>query len=140
VVVGIAVALFVTFTVLRIGIRSLAFNKEATDTTRELVSRRTRLITNPFTIPAHSKMFFTFGVSQPTGATLTGTFDIYGGGRDVAVSLTDVNNFPVFNYGRMFGQGQISQKLRQGQYRLVFDNGFSLVTPKSVTPNLALEF
>jgi hypothetical protein len=140
VVLGVAVALCVMLMLIGSAVHSLASNKEATEAITAVVSRRIRIIASPFTIPARSNTFFTFNVSQPTGATLSGTFDIYGGGHDIAVSLTDANNVPVINFGRMFGRGEISQRLPQGQYRLVFNNGFSLLTPKSVTPDLALEF
>jgi S1-C subfamily serine protease len=95
---------------------------------------------NSLTVQPRQLAWFNFTVSARTGATLAGTFEISGGNRDVGVSLNSVNGERLASFGRMTSEGRISQHLSPGQYRLVFDNSFSLITAKSVTPDLALEY
>jgi S1-C subfamily serine protease len=94
---------------------------------------------NSFSVRPRTSTWFTFTVNQPMGAMLTGTYEINGGGRDVNVYLTMITDAPVTSYGRVIGEGRISQHVAPGQYKLVFDNRFSMMTAKSVTPDLGVE-
>ena len=137
--IGLMIGLWALCLVIFNGMEYL--NRHRTDAERapEPFHRRQSLINKTFTVPAGNAMWFSFDVAQGAGVTLTGTLEFYGGRRDVAVSLTDTNDMPVTNFGRMIGTGRISQHLPPGQYKLMFDNRFSLVTPKIVTPNVVLE-
>lgn len=99
-----------------------------------------RFSTSSFVVGPRRQTFFTFSVTPPTGALLTGTFEIEGAGRDLNVMLTDINGTAIRNFGRQIGEGRINEHLPRGQYRLSFDNGFSIFSAKSVIPDLGVEF
>jgi hypothetical protein len=75
------------------------------------------------------------------GAVLEGSYEIRGGtGNDVAVVLTTSDSRVLLNSGRVSGWGQIKVPLPRGSYVLYFNNQFSLLASKSVSPDLSLVF
>jgi len=97
--------------------------------------------TNTFTVPARNGWKITFNVPMQQGAVLEGSYEVRGGtGNDVAVVLTTSDNRVLLNSGRVSGSGQIKTPLSRGSYVLYFNNQFSLLASKSVSPDLNLVF
>jgi S1-C subfamily serine protease len=92
-------------------------------------------------VPARQATTLQFVVAQQQGATLEGSYTISGGmGRDAGVWIVGPNNNVVVNSGRVSGYGQVKQKLAPGQYSIVFDNRFSMMSGKSISPDLRLVY
>jgi hypothetical protein len=106
-----------------------------------------------FTIPAGSTNSFIFDV--PSGAynvSIKGHFSATGGtGNDIDALLLTADDYVNWQNGHTFqtlyNSGQVTQetvnvKLPEdgGKYYFVFNNKFSLFTPKAVQANLAMTF
>ena len=92
-------------------------------------------------VPARNAMQLSFTVNGQQGAVLEGTYTITGGsGRDVGVVLSGPNGSVIVNSGRVAGFGQFKQRLQRGKYTIVFDNRFSTLSSKSVSPDLKLTY
>jgi S1-C subfamily serine protease len=92
-------------------------------------------------VPARNAMQLSFTVNGQQGAVLEGTYTITGGsGRDVGVALSGPNGSVIVNSGRVAGFGQFKQRLQRGKYTIVFDNRFSTLSSKSVSPDLKLTY
>lgn len=90
-------------------------------------------------VPARNAMQLSFTVNGQQGAVLEGTYTITGGsGRDVGVALAGPNGSVIVNSGRVAGFGQFKQRLPRGKYTILFDNRFSALSSKSVSPDLKL--
>jgi hypothetical protein len=82
-----------------------------------------------------------FTVAGQQGAMLEGTYTITGGaGRDVGVMLVGAGGVTLLNSGRVSGTGQIKRQLPRGSYAILFDNRFSNLSAKSVSPDLKLSY
>ena len=90
-------------------------------------------------VPARNATQLSFTVNGQQGAVLEGTYTITGGsGRDVGVALAGPNGSVIVNSGRVAGFGQFKQRLPRGKYTILFDNRFSTLSSKSVSPDLKL--
>jgi S1-C subfamily serine protease len=90
-------------------------------------------------VPARNAMQLSFTVNGQQGALLEGTYTITGGsGRDVGVLLAGSGGSVIVNSGRVAGFGQFRQRLARGRYTILFDNRFSTLSSKSVSPDLKL--
>jgi len=90
-------------------------------------------------VPARNAMQLSFTVNGQQGALLEGTYTITGGsGRDVGVLLAGSSGSVIVNSGRVAGVGQFKQRLARGRYTILFDNRFSTLSSKSVSPDLKL--
>ncbi len=90
-------------------------------------------------VPARNAMQLSFTVNGQRGALLEGTYTITGGsGRDVGVLLAGSGGSVIVNSGRVAGFGQFRQRLARGRYTILFDNRFSTLSSKSVSPDLKL--
>jgi hypothetical protein len=67
--------------------------------------------------------------------TITGSF-----GADLAVSLVRSNGSVIVNSGTVSGFGKFKQRLAKGVYFISFDNGVSLLSQRSVSPDLKLTY
>jgi hypothetical protein len=107
---------------------------------REATRTELPLAGSTFEVPPRHQYRLSFMVPGQ-GADLQGDFRIIGGfGRDVVVTLLSANGGVVSNLGRVSGQGEVHQHLMAGRYLLAFDNGFSLLAAKSVTPDIKLVY
>jgi hypothetical protein len=96
---------------------------------------------NTFVVPARNGMKLPFLVRGEEGAVLEGTYAVRGGtGSDVQVTVVDSQNRTILDSGRVRGFGQIRQQLGRGNYSLMFDNRFSVLSPKSVSADLKLTY
>ena len=92
-------------------------------------------------VPARNMMQLPFTVAGQQGAMLEGTYTITGGaGRDVGVMLVGAGGVTLLNSGRVSGTGQIKRQLPRGSYAILFDNRFSNLSAKSVSPDLKLSY
>jgi len=92
-------------------------------------------------VPARNAMQISFIVNGQQGAVLEGTYTIAGGsGRDVGVALAGPSGSVIVNSGRVAGFGQFKQRLPRGKYTILFDNRFSTLSSKSVSPDLKLVY
>jgi len=99
------------------------------------------LMSSTIMVPARSAMQLRFTVIGQQGAVLEGTYTITGGtGRDVSVRLVGAGGLMILNSGRVSGSGQIQRRLPRGSYAIIFDNGFSNFSAKSVSPDLKLSY
>jgi hypothetical protein len=99
------------------------------------------LMSSTIMVPARSAMQLPFTVIGQQGAVLEGTYTITGGtGRDVSVRLVGAGGVMILNSGRVSGSGQIQRRLPKGSYAIIFDNGFSNFSAKSVSPDLKLSY
>jgi S1-C subfamily serine protease len=90
-------------------------------------------------VPARNAMQLSFTVNGQQGALLEGTYTIPGGsGGDVGVLLAGSSGSVIVNSGRVAGVGQFKQRLARGRYTILFDNRFSTLSSKSVSPDLKL--
>ena len=98
-----------------------------------------RLPGSTLAVPAHNVARLNINVPGQQGAVLEGTYTVNGGtGNDVEVALVTSDNRVVFNSGRVKAYGQVKQRLPRGTYSLIFNNGFSTFSSKSVSPDLKL--
>jgi hypothetical protein len=82
---------------------------------------------------------FNITVGGQQGAVLVGNYSIRGGaGSDLAVYMKASDGRAIFDSGRVKSHSQIKQRLAMGAYTLFFDNRFSAVSSKSVSPDLNL--
>lgn len=96
---------------------------------------------NTFMVGARSGTRIPIVVPIPQGGVLEGRYEIQGGAGDLDVALlTAGEERSIINSGRVFGTGQIKVRLPMGQYSLVFSNQFSILTPKSVSPEFRLSY
>jgi hypothetical protein len=130
--------------------REVRGETEGSDPSR-LYTRSTGDVT--FAVPAggfHSYRFVVpFGM--PDQATLKGEFSVAGSNRNVEVYVLNEGDyvawrngyttFMFYNSGRV-AQGGMKLSLRSdpGTYYLVFNNRFSLATPKAIRANLSLSY
>ena len=92
-------------------------------------------------VPARNATQLSFTVNGQQGAVLEGTYTITGGsGRDVGVLLAGPGGSVIVNSGRVSGFGQFKQRLPRGKYAVLFDNRFSTLSSKSVSPDLKLTY
>jgi hypothetical protein len=99
------------------------------------------LMSSTIVVPARRAMQLPFTVIGQQGAVLEGTYTVTGGaGRDVSVRLVGAGGVMILNSGRVSGFGQIQRQLPKGSYAIIFDNGFSNFTAKSVSPDLKLSY
>lgn len=105
------------------------------------------------TVNAHSLAWYTFVVS-PNASTvaINGHFTATGGiGNDIIAYITDEDGLANLKNGHRARVYYNSQKVTQsaistalpsapGTYYLVFDNRFSLITPKAVQVNVTLSY
>jgi S1-C subfamily serine protease len=90
-------------------------------------------------VPARNSVTFNIPVVGQQGAVLVGNYSIRGGvGNDVAVYMKASDGRVIFDSGRVKSFGQIKQRLGMGAYTLVFDNRFSALSSKSISPSLRL--
>ena len=104
------------------------------------------LVNNVVSVPAHGSTHYEFTLTR--NALVSGDFRAFGGaGNDVIVLVMDADSYVNWTNGHQVrvyynsGQetvGHMSVMLSPGDYYLVFDNGFSLVTPKSVEAHVNL--
>jgi hypothetical protein len=107
---------------------------------RESTRVEAQLAGTTFQVPPRRQSRLSFTVPSQ-GADLQGDFRVSGGlGNDVAVTLLSANGAYVSNLGRVSGSGEVHQHLTGGRYVLAFDNGFSLLAAKSVTPDIKLVY
>jgi len=93
------------------------------------------------TVAARNAVQLPFTVNGQQGAMLEGTYSISGGsGRDLGVALVGAGGAVIVNSGRVSGYGQFKQRLQRGAYAVIFDNGFSTFSSKSVSPDLRLTY
>jgi hypothetical protein len=99
-----------------------------------------------FVVDPGSYRHWAFEVSR--SARVFGQFRAQGGGNDIRVLLIDENEFENFRNGRdvrsyytsgQVSAGQMDLRLRYGRYVLIFDNGFSPYSSKTIRSNLQLE-
>lgn len=93
------------------------------------------------TVKAGGYTWFDYSFNQPT--TLKGRFRAQGGGRnDIEVYIMDDDNFENWKNGNQantyYNSGRVTVAnfnvtLPKGNYHLVFNNKFSVITPKAVT-------
>jgi S1-C subfamily serine protease len=92
-------------------------------------------------VPARNAAQLSFAVNGQQGALLEGTYTVTGGsGRDVGVLLAGPGGSVIVNSGRVSGFGQFKQRLPRGKYTILFDNRFSTLSSKSVSPDLKLTY
>ena len=105
----------------------------------------------PFSVNANSYVYFEFDVPQNAQkARLIGSFEAIGGsGNDVQVIVVDQIGFTNFQNGHQFRTPYSTQRIttdtinvsmRPGHFYLVFNNKFSLLTPKAVTVDIELQY
>lgn len=97
------------------------------------------------TVPAHMARKFPFSVPPDRIAVIEGTFNIHGGsGNDIAWRLDQIppggQPIPVIPMARYSSQCAIKQNLPAGSYALVFDNGFSTLSGKTLTGDVSLKY
>jgi S1-C subfamily serine protease len=98
------------------------------------------LIGSTLQVPPRRQMRFSFTVPSQ-GADLQGDYRVAGGlGNDVSVMLLNIDGAVIANLGRVSAYGEVHQLLAQGRYVLAFDNGFSLLATKTVTPDVKLVY
>jgi hypothetical protein len=69
-----------------------------------------------------------------TGQTIEGSFDVVGGNSDIGFRLRTPDGGSLVSIGRVAGSYSFRYTASlDGTYALVFDNSFSLLTPKNVT-------
>ncbi len=107
-----------------------------------------RLTKETFTVAPGSYKYFRFNASE-NGAKVSGKFRAEGGsGNDIEVFLLDEDGFEnyrnghdtktYYNSGRVT-VGRINVRLGEGEYYLVFNNGFSSFSNKVVTSDIFIE-
>lgn len=100
-------------------------------------------------VEASSYQGYSFTVPV-NGATIKGSFlTSGGGGNDIAVYIFDKNNYInwqnghesqiYYNSGKIT-TGDINQILPSGVYYLVYDNGFSILTPKEIRTDVSYSY
>jgi len=104
------------------------------------------LVVNPVpsdtvSVAAGNSVTFRLTVGGQQGAVLMGSYAIRGGsGNDLAVSMKASDGRVIFDSGRVKSFGQVKQRLAMGAYTLIFDNRFSALSSKSVSPDLKLVY
>ncbi len=107
------------------------------------------LTAQAFTVEASQYRYFPFRVpSETRSLQVAGRFRAQGGsGNDIQVLLLDEDGFENYKNGHGTGTyynsgrvtvGRVNVRLAPGQYYLVFNNSYSLVTNKAVTSDIAL--
>jgi hypothetical protein len=107
---------------------------------------REALTPESFPVPAGQIQYYTFTLTG-TGRVV-GKFEATGGsGNDIAVVITDTDNFENWKNGHQarvnyqsgkITVGNINTNLGPGTYYLAFSNAFSALTAKTVTSNIVL--
>jgi hypothetical protein len=113
----------------------------------------TQTIDTAFTVPRLSDKAYRFAI--PAGAreaTLQGHFTATGGsGNDIEVWVMNDDGFanwqnkhlvtPIYNSGKVT-QGTVNVSLSDdaGTYYLIFNNRYSLISPKAVQDNVSLQY
>lgn len=107
------------------------------------------LVPNAFTIKASHYSWYEFNVSgQYRNAYVSGRFEVSGGQRnDVEVFILDPDAFTNWQNGHSVNTwynsgritvGNINVPLMPGKYFLVFNNNFSILSPKAISANINL--
>jgi len=123
------------------------------------IARRPTLVTAPVVVDSaltvNARSFSWYAFTIPAGATtvsLNGHFAATGGtGNDIQVYVLDEDGFANFKNGHnartFYNSGRATQSPigavlpnAPGNYYLVFDNRFSLLTPKAVAVNATLRY
>ena len=110
---------------------------------------RSVIVNTAFTVKAGDARFWSFRVGT-NGAAIVGRFRAEGGGgNDIRCLILDGDSFENWRNGHRvptyYDSGKITVskvnvKLGQGEYVLVFDNTFSVVTSKAVTANVEMQW
>jgi hypothetical protein len=110
------------------------------------ISQREPLTPESFTVPAGQIQYYTFTLTG--SGRVVGRFEASGGtGNDIEAVITDADNFENWKNGhqaRVMYQsgkttvGNINTLLGPGTYYLAFNNGFSVVTAKTITSSIVL--
>lgn len=153
VLVGLGIILLLVFARILVHRNTMPLLKQMA-TVRVPPQPREETITNTaFTVKANGYLYYRFTVApDAANVWVDGNFSASGGsGNDIEVYLMDEdafvnwqNNHPVrtfYNSGRLT-QGKIYAGLppRAGTYYLVFNNNFSLITPKAVQASATLHY
>ena len=104
------------------------------------------LVNNVVSVPADGSTHYEFTLTR--NALVSGDFRAFGGaGNDIIVLVMGADSYVNWTNGHQVrvyynsGQetvGHLSVMLSPGDYYLVFDNNFSLITPKSVEAHVNL--
>lgn len=118
-----------------------------------LTPHRVTIGTGALTVAADGFMYYTLSVpSNATQVNIQGRFSATGGsGSDIEVYVLDQDEFinwrnghPVrtfYNSGKVtVGTVNVTLPSGAGSYYLVFDNGFSLLTPKAVQEDITMTY
>lgn len=108
----------------------------------------TPLATGAFTVGAGQHRYWRFVVSNR--ATISGKFQAQGGsGNDIEVFILNEDGYinfknghstPTFYNSNRATVGTINITLGAGVYYLVFNNGYSLMTPKAVQTTIGIQY
>lgn len=111
----------------------------------------TSIITGDFYIEPEEYRYYPFTIPEEWGVVrVTGSFSSSGGGgNDVSVHITDYNGFLNFHNGHAlkgwYHSGKVTAdsldvSLGPGDYYLIFSNVFSLVSAKTVSSSIGIEY
>jgi hypothetical protein len=110
---------------------------------------RAVIVNTAFTVKAGDAKFWTFRVGSD-GASVVGRFRAEGGGgNDIKCLVLDADSFENWRNGHRVKTYYNSEKitvaninvnLPQGEYVLVFDNTYSVLTNKAVTANVEMRW
>lgn len=156
-VLGVAVIISLGKTAQEAARSKLRFNGSGTDSTaayslpKVTIPHSQPLVGKAFTVGANSYIWFEFEIpSNAEAARIAGSFEAQGGsGNDVQVILTDSQGFTNFQNGHSFRSPYSTQKittdtfnvpLSPGRYYLIFNNRFSVFTPKAVSAEIDLHW
>jgi S1-C subfamily serine protease len=93
-----------------------------------------------FTVPPGRVVPYAINVPQQ-GGTLSGSYTVSGGvGNDVIVSIVGPDQKLVVQPSLVKLLGTVNLRFAGGRYLLVFDNRRSLVSAKSISPSLTLQY
>ena len=108
---------------------------------------RVVIVNTAFTVKAGDAKYWTFGVGND-GANVIGRFRAEGGsGNDIKCLILDADSFENWRNGHRVRTYYNSEKitvaninvnLPQGEYVLVFDNTYSVLTNKAITANVEM--
>ena len=110
---------------------------------------RAVIVNTAFTVKAGDAKYWTFRVGSD-GANVVGRFRAEGGsGNDIKCLIVDADSFENWRNGHRVKTYYNSEKitvaninvnLPQGEYVLVFDNTYSVLTNKAVTANVEMRW
>jgi hypothetical protein len=107
------------------------------------------IVNTAFTVKAGDAKYWNFHVGSD-GANVLGRFRAEGGsGNDIKCLILDADNFENWRNGHRvrtyynsekISVANINVNLAQGEYVLVFDNTYSVLTNKAVTANVEIRW